>query len=60
MKEFAEKEVILTQPKRMLKSGFSPGEWNNHYNVASLLSGLGASWQEILSLCAVHSDKLLR
>ena len=56
VKEYAGKKRIFDSANIKLFLG----EWNNHYTVASLLSGLVAGLKEVLMLCAMHSSEVLQ
>ena len=60
MEKHAEKEGISTQPRRLLRSSYILDNGTIITPFASLLSGLGASLQKKLSLCAIHSDEVLQ
>ena len=60
MEDYTEKEGVLTQPRRMLKSNFF---LENGTIIAPLLLfylDLGAICEKNLSLCAIHSNGVLQ
>ena len=55
IKDYAEKEVLVCQPRKMLISSFS-SKWKSHFSSAPILFKLGTSMQKNLSLRGICSN----